>query len=108
MRTTAISALLLVLAACSGPTEDEYTAPKKDKYGRPPNLSAQYKSAVERRYPLRGMHKDEIKVIMRSGPEKVRRGVVHNQAKYTQWVYAKRQIDYYFDDEGFLVFFEGP
>ena len=108
MRTTPILILLLVLAACAGPTDKENAGPKKDKYGRPPYLAEQYKRAVERRKILRGMHKDEIKEVMRGGPEKVRRGVAHNQAKYTQWVYAKRQLDFYIDDEGFLVYWEGP
>ena len=108
MRTTTIFALLLLLAACAGPTEKKDPARRKDKYGRRPDLAAQYKKAVEDRKILRGMHKDEIKKVMGGGPEKVRRGVVHNQAEYTQWVYAKRQLDFYIDDKGFLVFWEGP
>ena len=109
MRIILLTTLLLLLAACAGPTDKEKSPRNKlDKYGRKPYLAAQYKSAVERKTILRGMHKDEIRQVMGSGPEKTRKGVVRNEAKYTVWAYGKRQLYFFLDRDGFLVFWEGP
>ncbi len=109
MRTISLTTLLLLFAACAGPT-DKNNSPRNqlDKYGRKPYLAAQYKRAIESKTILRGMHKDEIKQVMGGGPEKTRKRVVRNQAKYTVWVYGKRQLDFFLDRDGFLVFWEGP
>ena len=109
MRANSLTTILLLLAACAGPTDKKTSRHNRlDKYGRKPYLAAQYKDAVERKTLLRGMHKDEIRQVMGGGPEKTRKRVVRNEAKYTVWVYGQRQLDFFLDRDGFLVFWEGP
>lgn len=95
---------LLLLVACSGPNGNE---PGLDKYGRTPETAAQYAAAVERRELKPGMHKSEIREVMRGDPTRISRKSIGN-TKYTVWEYRDRSLDLYLDDDGFLMRWSGP
>lgn len=96
--------LVVLLAACAGPQNEK---DKRDKYGRTEELAARYAAAVERRELVRGMHQDEVEVVMRGRPEKVSRQQ-RNDNTYTVWEYRSKSLDLYFDRKGFLMDWRGP
>ena len=100
-----ITMLPLILAvACSTPKIDGPN--KKDKYGRNAEDAGKYAKAVKERRLLPGMHKGEIREVMRGGPEKTRK-ITRAGIKYTVWVYNSRSLDLYLDSDGYLMRWTG-
>jgi len=107
MRVVLLLALLFPLLACGTSDKKVRAQDRKDKYGRYPEVAERYKKAVEQKKLLRGMVKSEVRAVMEGGPDRKREERRGGQ-NYTVWVYAKRSLDIWFDDEGYLMKWEGP
>ena len=106
LRLLAPAFLALGVLACTGPS-GEKKGNVRDKYDRLPDVAAKYAAAVERRELLPGMHKDEIRVVMRGKPEKITKQK-RGKSTYTVWEYRSKSLDLYLDKDGFLIFIRAP
>ena len=91
--------LLVIAAACSSSSSSRIG-------NRTPADQEKYEKAVESKTLLYGMTESEVKQVV--GPPDRKKTEKVGGRELEVWVYPKRSLDIYFDEEGFVVRWRAP